>query len=61
MQEVPYNVGDACVSDLHAGFIINKGNAKAKDVIKLIDIVKEKVHNEFGINIELEIEILGED
>lgn len=56
-----YNVGDACVSDLHAGFIINKGNAKAKDVIKLIDIVKEKVHNEFGINIELEIEILGED
>ncbi len=56
-----YNVGDAYVSDKHAGFIVNKGNAKAKDVLLLIDIVKEKVHNKFNIDIELEIEVLGED
>ena len=56
-----YNIGDAYVSEKHAGFIINKGNATAKDVISLIDIVKKKVYERFNINIELEIEILGED
>ena len=56
-----YNVGDAFVSDKHAGFIINKGNATAKDVLELIDIVKKKVYEEFNVNIELEIEVLGED
>ncbi len=56
-----YNVGDAYVSEKHAGFIINKGNARAKDIILLIDIVKQKVQKEFNVDIELEIEILGED
>jgi len=56
-----YNVGDAYVSDKHAGFIINKGNATAKDVLSLIDIVKKKVYEKFNVNIELEIEVLGED
>lgn len=56
-----YNIGDAYVSEKHAGFIINKGNATAKDVILLISIIKEKICKKFGINIELEIEILGED
>lgn len=56
-----YNVGDAYVSDKHAGFIINKGNATAKDVLSLIDVIKNKVHNEFNIDIELEIEVIGED
>ena len=56
-----YNVGDAYVSEKHAGFIINKGNATAKDVLELIDIVKKKVYEEFNVNIELEIEVLGED
>lgn len=56
-----YNVGDAYVSDIHAGFIINKGNATAKDVLSLIDIVKKKVHDKFNTDIELEIEVLGED
>ena len=56
-----YNVGDAYVSDIHAGFIINKGNATAKDVLLLIDIIKERIYNKFNINIELEIEVLGED
>lgn len=56
-----YNVGDAYVSDKHAGFIINKGNATAKDVLSLIDVIKNKVHNEFNVDIELEIEVIGED
>ena len=56
-----YNVGDAYVSEKHAGFIINKGNATAKEVLELIDIVKKKVYEKFNVNIELEIEVLGED
>ena len=56
-----YNVGDSYVSDKHAGFIINKGNATAKDVLELIEVVKKKVYEKFNVNIELEIEILGED
>ena len=54
------SVGDAEVSTLHAGFIINKGNATAKDVLELIDIIKEKVFEKFGVKIETEIEIIGE-
>lgn len=56
-----YNIGDACISEKHAGFIVNKGNAKAKDVLELIEVVKKKVQEKFNINIELEIEILGEE
>jgi len=56
-----YNVGDACVSEKHAGFVVNKGNATAKDVLELIVIVKKKVFEKFNVNIELEIEVLGED
>lgn len=56
-----YNVGTAYVSEKHAGFIVNKGNATAKDVLELIDIVKKKVYEKFNVNIELEIEVLGED
>ena len=55
-----YNVGDAYVSELHAGFIVNKGNATAKDVLKLIEHIKEKVYEEFNKKIELEIEVIGE-
>lgn len=56
-----YNIGDCYISEKHAGFIVNKGNATAKDVISLIKFVKEKVYEKFNIEIELEIEILGED
>lgn len=56
-----YNVGDSYVSDKHAGFIVNKGNATAKDVLLLIDIVKKKVYEKFNVDIQLEIEVLGED
>ena len=52
-------IGDAQISEKHANFIVNKGNAKAKDVIHLINIIKEKVYNKFKINLELEIKLIG--
>lgn len=55
-----YSIGGARVSEKHAGFVVNTGNATAKDVIDLIEKVQEKVFNKFQKNIELEIEIIGE-
>ena len=54
-----YSVGDAEVSTKHAGFVINKGNATAKDVLELVNKVKEEVYKKFQKKIELEIEIIG--
>ena len=53
-----YQIGGAQISEKHAGFIINKGNATAKDVIKLMEYTKEQVYEKFGKVIEPEIEIL---
>ena len=47
--------GEAIISDKHANFFINKGNASYKDMKKLIDFVKENVKNKTGINLDLEI------
>ena len=55
-----YSVGGAQVSEKHAGFIINKNNATSKDILDLIDIVKQKVYEKFNKKIELEIIIIGE-
>ena len=55
-----YQMGGAQVSEKHAGFIINKGDATAKDVIKLMRYVKEQVYLKFKKKIEAEIEIIGE-
>ena len=52
-------VGDAEVSTKHSGFIINKGNAEAKDVLELVEKVKEEVYKKFNKKIELEIEVIG--
>lgn len=54
-----YRIGDAEVSIKHAGFIINRKNATARDVIQLIEHVKKEVYNKFDKKIELEIEIIG--
>ena len=53
-----YSIGGAEVSSKHAGFIINKGNATAKDILELIEYVKHEVEEKLGKQIELEIEIL---
>ena len=55
-----YTVGGAQVSTKHAGFIVNTGNATASDVIKLVEIIKQKVQEKFNKDIDLEIEIIGE-
>jgi len=52
-------IGDVKVSEKHANFIVNLGNGKAKDVIKLIKLIKTKVKNKFKINLEEEIQFLG--
>ena len=51
--------GDAEISTKHANFIINKGKAKAKDVLKLIKIARKKVYEKFGIKLELEVKLVG--
>lgn len=53
-----YKVNDAEVSTVHAGFIVNKGNATFEDVIKVIKHVKEKVYEKYKKDIKLEIEII---
>lgn len=54
-------LGKAQVSDKHAGFVVNLGNAKAKDILDLIDVVKSTVYSKFGIMLEEEVKILGDE
>ena len=55
-----YTIGGAQVSEKHAGFIVNLGNATAKDVLELVEFVKKQVFEKFNKAIELEIEVIGE-
>jgi len=52
-------IGDAMISEKHAGFIVNIGKAKFKDVLRLITLIKNKVYQETDIILEIEIEIWG--
>lgn len=52
-------IGDAQISEKHANFIVNLGKAQAKDVEKLIELIKNKVKNKFGVNLREEIQHLG--
>ena len=54
-------VGDAQFSEKHCNFLVNKGNAKSKDFESLIQQVKSKVLNKTGVNLELEIKVIGEN
>lgn len=56
-----FSIGDAEVSTKHAGFIINKGKASAKDVLELVKHIKKEVKKKFDIDIELEILVLGDE
>jgi len=53
-------IGGAKISEKHANFIVNLGNAKSDDVLELIDIIKKKIYQIYKIKLELEIKILGE-
>lgn len=54
-------VGDAQVSEMHAGFIVNRGHATAKEVLDLISMIQQRVLDRFGTQLCTEIRILGED
>lgn len=54
------SVGGAQVSELHSGFIINKGNATATDIIQLMELVQKKVYEKFGVSLEPEVRIIGD-
>lgn len=54
-------VGGAQVSEKHAGFVVNIGNATSSDIIALMDGCIETVYNKFGVKLEPEVRILGKD
>lgn len=55
-----FQVGGAQVSEKHCGFVINKGNATAADIVELMRQVSEKVQEQFGVTLEPEVKRLGE-
>jgi len=52
-------IGDAQISEKHANFIINLGNAKAGDIVRLIDLVKRTVYQNSGLMLEAEVKMVG--
>lgn len=53
-----YKIGNCGFSDIHANFLINYGNGKFEDAIKLINLAKKRVFENFGINLDCEVVIL---
>lgn len=55
-----YQIGGAQVSEKHSGFVINTGDAKAKDVLELIEYIQKTVFEKFGVKLDTEVKKLGE-
>jgi UDP-N-acetylmuramate dehydrogenase len=55
-----FKEGDAMISKKHCNFFVNNGNARSLDIENLINKVKKKVFEKTGVNLELEIKIVGE-
>ncbi|MCS7081962.1 MAG: UDP-N-acetylmuramate dehydrogenase [Bacteroidetes bacterium] len=55
-----FRIGGAMVSDKHANFLVNTGSATAQDMRRLIEHVRQVVQERFGVELELEIELVGE-
>ena len=55
-----FREGDAVISEKHCNFFVNNGNAKSADIENLINKVKKTVNDKAGVNLELEIKIIGE-
>lgn len=53
-----YSIGGAMVSTKHAGFIVNRGDATAQDVLQLVEYIKNKVYNTYGVMLECEIRFI---
>ena len=56
-----YRVGGAMVSEKHAGFVINYDNATATDILNLMEHIKSEVYMCFGVELEAEVKIVGEE
>jgi len=56
-----YSIGGAAVSEKHSGFVINKNNATAKDILDLIAHIQYEVKQQFGVDLHPEVRIIGED
>jgi UDP-N-acetylmuramate dehydrogenase len=54
-----YQIGNAQVSELHGNFIVNLGNAKAKDIFSLIKHIKQVIRDRYGIALETEVKLIG--
>ena len=54
-----YQIGGAQISEMHGNFIVNAGNAKAEDVLQLIDYVKKTIYGFIQGQMETEVEIIG--
>src|ERR1051325_7414911 len=53
--------GGAVISDVHGNFIVNEGGAAARDILELIELVKENARSLRGIELQTEVQIIGED
>ncbi len=56
-----YRIGGAEVSCLHCGFIVNTENATAMDVVTLIKYIRDRVYADFGVQLQTEVKIVGEE
>ena len=52
-------IGNAQISEKHANFIVNLGNARAHDVLSLLELARDTVLKKFGIKLELEVKLIG--
>ena len=52
--------GGAMISEKHANFIVNAGDASSEDILTLIDLAKRRVKEDFGVKLELEVQVVGE-
>lgn len=55
-----FRVGDAQVSEKHCGFVINRGQATAADILSLMEQVSDRVFTQFGVRLEPEVKLVGE-
>lgn len=56
-----FSVGDAQVSEKHAGFLINNGTARCEDMLQLIHEIQKRVHDAYGVELKPEVQIIGEE
>ena len=54
-----FRIGGAQVAEKHCGFVINRGEASAQNVLDLVDHVRREVKQQFGVDLEMEVKMLG--